>query len=359
VLPATGDVRTAAVAAPPPIPIATPWPSTLRIRIGQVERPSTLGSNAIGSSLAGWWKPIALTAMVLGVVVGLGLSVRSYWAALPPPLTTGTVRLETVPPDSQVFVDGRALGATPLDAQLSSGRHFVEFHRRNATRRLDVDVAAGGSTVARWDWTAKRTGRLHVNSDPAGARVLLDGVLRGTTPLELADVTVGSHAVVLETAKGSVRHTVTVSEEQVAALSESIYSGWVHVSTPIEVTITEGGKEHRPDEKNLILLTPGVHMLQFENAAFGYRQTLEAHVKPGAITSMEIAPPPSSISITSTVPAEVLIDGERVGETPITSRPIAIGTRDIVVRNGPGLERKMTVTVTTRPVEVDVDFSRP
>lgn len=302
---------------------------------------------------------MAIAALVLTLVVGLGLSVRWYWAGLAAAPTTGTVLLESSPANSRVLVDGRELGDTPLRTELSPGRHTVEFRRQKATRSLEVVIVAGRSTVSRLDWTAKRTGRLQVRSDPAGARVLVDGAVRGVTPLDLDDVTVGSHVVVLETAKGSVGRTVTVHEKQIAELSESIYSGWAHVSTPFEVAITEGGGELRLDERNLILLSPGLHALQFENAALGYRETIKTEVQPGATSSIAIVPPLSSISITSTVPAEVQIDGERAGETPIANRAIKIGTRDISLRDAAGSERTITVTVTTRPITVDVDFSKP
>jgi hypothetical protein len=42
------------------------------------------------------------------------------------------------------------------------------------------------------------TGSLQVDSRPAGARVLLDGQFVGATPLVLAEVATGSHAVTLE-----------------------------------------------------------------------------------------------------------------------------------------------------------------
>jgi hypothetical protein len=346
--------------APPPAmptPVLAPQFSLPSISIPKVSIPRvSMPVVQVLASAAAWLKPVVITTVVLACIVGIGLSARSYWNRLPAAPKTGNVLFETMPADSQVFMDGKPLGDTPLTAELPAGRHTVEFRRGKTTRAVEIDVVAGGSTVGRVDWTAKRTGRLRVSSDPSGARVLVDGKFRGSTPLELDDVVAGSHAVVLETAKGSVRRSVVVGEDQVAEVSESIYSGWAHVSTPFEVTISERGTALRLDDRNQIMLTPGVHTLQFENKALGYRQVHQVDVKPGATSSVAIVPPLSSITITSTVPAEVLIDGERVGEAPITDRPIAIGTRDIVVRSAPGTERKLSVTVTTQPMQVSVDF---
>ena len=70
-------------------------------------------------------------------------------------------------------------------------------------------------------------------------------------------------------------------------------------------------------------------------------------------------PPPSTLTVTASAPGEVFVDGQRVGETPLTDYPVNLGTRDIVVRAASGAERRFTTTVTTVPVRLDVDFSKP
>ena len=67
----------------------------------------------------------------------------------------------------------------------------------------------------------------------------------------------------------------------------------------------------------------------------------------------------STLTVTASAPAVVLIDGQQVGETPLTSHPIALGTRDIVVKGADGTERRFTQKVTVAPVQIDVDFSKP
>jgi hypothetical protein len=361
--PATG--QSPAFQPPSYVPVPLPRGTTTDERAPAAERrqslrmPSTNGVGALLGGLAQRAKRLAVAAAIVAAAGGAGWTAWSYWSKLPAAAKTGTVLLETVPPDSQVFMDGKVLGDTPLKTELPPGQHTIEFRRLKASRTIEISVTAGTPTVGRLDWTAKRTGRLQVNSDPAGARVLIDGKQRGFTPLLLDDLTVGPHAVVLETVKGSVRRTVTVADGRTAQISESIYSGWVHVSAPIEVTVSEGGRALRLDDRNLILLSPGPHDLQVDNGPLGYRDTQRVDVKPGETTRISIVPPPSKLTVTSTLPAEVLIDGERVGETPLTDHPVALGTRDIVVRNAPGTERLVTITVTVKPVQVDIDFAKP
>jgi len=365
------------VAPPPVLPIQAPdVPDKVpgRAAVVRVARPPLLRTiaaraGALYEPLAPWLRRLAVAAALLAVVGGAGWTARTYlpafsgmWSKLPKVSTTpttGMAVIESVPTGSQVLVDGKMVGTTPLTTELSAGLHVLEFRRLKATRKLEIDVVAGGSTVGRLDWTSKRTGRLQVTSVPPGARVTIDRRARGVTPLTVDGLAPGSHEVVLESAEGSVRETVDITADRTAEISPAIYSGWVQVSSSIEIAITEGTRAIHLDERNQVLLPPGIHELRFESRALGYRDTRRVEVKPGATTAISIVPSMSALTVTATLPAEVLVDGERVGETPLAGRPINLGTREIVVRSASGGERRFTMTVTVNPVRIDVDFSTP
>ena len=57
--------------------------------------------------------------------------------------------------------------------------------------------------------------------------------------------------------------------------------------------------------------------------------------------------PRGTININAVPWAEVYIDGEKAGETPLANVPIRLGVREIVFRNPKFPDRKQTVTVTT------------
>ena len=145
----------------------------------------------------------------------------------------------------------------------------------------------------------------------------------------------------LQTDQGSVRRTVAVTADQAALVSESIYAGWLKLFAPFELQIAEGTRAFRLDEQNQVLLPPGPHELRFENRALGYSETRRVEIEPGKTTSLSLVPPPSTLTVTSTTPAIVLIDGDQAGETPLTDHPVALGTRDIVVRSAAGAGTKV------------------
>ena len=61
--------------------------------------------------------------------------------------------------------------------------------------------------------------------------------------------------------------------------------------------------------------------------------------------------------MTSNEPAEVLIDGTRVGDTPYDGT-VDLGTHTVTVRTA-GAERQLTVAATSKPVQLEIDFSKP
>ena len=206
----------------------------------------------------------------------------------------------------------------------------------------------------------KPMGTLSVSTTPPGAQVTVDGKPRGVTPLELSDVSPGKHEVALKSDAGSVRRTITIAAGKTVAIEEAIFAGWVAVYSPFEVTISEGGRVLRPDERNQVMVPPGVHDLRFVNNALGFDISRQIEVKPGESATVRLTPEPSKLNVTATDAAEVFVDGTRIGETPLINAAVPLGTHEILVRRtADGAERRSTVTIGVAPFALHVDFSRP
>ncbi|HCZ06996.1 MAG TPA: hypothetical protein DHV12_07705 [Thermotogae bacterium] len=101
--------------------------------------------------------------------------------------TQGTVVLESEPRGAYVYVDGRYRGTTPLRITLDSGDHFAVFYLEGYEPIVrDFEVKSNRvTTVEAIFEKPKRTGRITIRSEPLGAQVYVNGVYRGTTPLEI------------------------------------------------------------------------------------------------------------------------------------------------------------------------------
>jgi len=225
--------------------------------------------------------------------------------------------------------------------------------RANATR------AAGATTGAASAVAPGGTGRLQVESSPTGAHVSIDGKERGVTPLTIEGLTAGPHQVVVHGNDGSVQKTVAINGGETTQLSESIYSGWLHVSAPFEIQLSEGTKSITLDDSNQVLLPPGPHDVRFENRSLGLRQVRHIDIRPGETTAISLERPMSHITVTASEPATVSIDGQSVGQTPLTDFAVAIGSRDVTVTSASGVVRHQTITLKVESSTIDVDFSKP
>jgi hypothetical protein len=132
-------------------------------------------------------------------------------------------------------------------------------------------------------------------------------------------------------------------------------SGWVAVFAPFEVQISEGNQGRRADDRGRVMLAPGRHSLRFRNRELGYDETRTVEVRPTATTTN--LTPQTTIGVTSNEPAEVLIDGTRVGDTPYEGS-VALGTHAVTVKTS-GAERLLTVEASSKPIQLEVDFSKP
>jgi PEGA domain-containing protein len=202
-------------------------------------------------------------------------------------------------------------------------------------------------------------GRLEVMSDPSGAQVLVDGRPRGVTPLTIADLNPAVHQVVIDSAKGSVRRSIAIVDNETAKMSELIFAGWVAVVVPFEVTIADGTHAVQMDDRNQVLLPPGPHVLHIQNRVLGYDEVRRVEVKPGEITTLSVSPSRTTLSVTANAPASVWIDGSHIGDTPVSGVPVDLGSHEVMVKSAEQDDRRLTVTATVNPLVLDIDFSKP
>jgi hypothetical protein len=91
-------------------------------------------------------------------------------------------------------------------------------------------------TLTRPTLYAVTSGGLTVSSDPPGALVKVDGELRGTTPLELADISPGNHTVgIQKDGYQPVIEDITVRENETIALGRTLEP---LTASPVTVPVT-------------------------------------------------------------------------------------------------------------------------
>jgi len=260
-------------------------------------------------------------------------------------------------------------------------------------------------------------GRAIINSSPAGALVFIDGVARGSTPIDL-QLPPGAHTLQLQNGAsirtlplevqasqatshyielpvaaappvsrrnvsrgaeppparaevpsrptpsqprgGRPPRTLPASSAQPSQAPPAAVSteGWASISVPFTAQVTQNGRTIGTTGSPLAL-PAGVHTLELTNATFEFRTTLTVAIAPGETTRLSVTLPNGSLSVNALPWAEVFVDGRPIGTTPLANVPVPVGTREILWRHPDFGDRRQLINVTARsPVRLGTDLRR-
>lgn len=271
---------------------------------------------------------------------------------------------------------------------------------------IGVLLAGGGMVAARRLLSTERevtaTGTLTIATNPSGAQAIVDGVRRGVTPVTLS-LAVGPHRVELRgdaeprvipitmTAGAQLSHFVDLPKPAPppfvattgpaiadaappppppvpAAVDELSLAGWIAVdvkagkgaSDRLDVDVYEGDRLLGNSRVDRIMLPVGRHDLELVNAAVGLRVKRNVQIGAGKVSHIALDRPNGTIAVNALPWAEVWVDGDKIGETPIGKLEIAVGSHDVVFRHPDLGERQQTVIVTAAiPARISVDLRKP
>jgi hypothetical protein len=199
--------------------------------------------------------------------------------------------------------------------------------------------------------------RVTVTSEPAGLRVAIDGKAVGVTPLTLDKIPPGRHTVTLQGPGGTLKKTINVQPGQTVAVDVPVFSGFAEISIPFVVEVAENGKPLGTSDSQIIL-GPGRHLLHLQNRDLNYNSVQTVDIEPGESARITLDPR-GSANINAAPWAEVFIDGQTAGQTPLANVPIRLGVREILFKNPQFPERRIVTTVRAGdPVTIAVDFNK-
>lgn len=313
-------------------------------------------------------KWIAAAVAVICATAGGAWVARQRLAAVTPPVTTGTMTVNTEPPGAEVEVDGEKRGRSPLSLSLTAGAHTLVVRANGESKTVPITIAAGAdiSQYLELPKAGSGFGQLQVRTEPAGARISIDGTPLGKTPMTIIEIVPGEHAVTLESDLGTVTQKVTIEAGVQASLmvplgpqTGAVASGWITVTSPLEVELRENGRLLGTSGIDRIMLAVGKHDIELVNDLVGYKEMRTVQVTPGRVTALSLAIPKGTVSLNAVPWATVSIDGENVGDTPIGNLPLAVGQHEVVFRNTELGEQRRIITVTLRaPTRLSVDMTR-
>ena len=138
-------------------------------------------------------------------------------------------------PASDIFIDGERVAKGQWNGRLSSGTHLVEARKpshRNSS--LKVNLSNGENKTVTIPNPEPIYSMLDINSQPMGAKILIDGEDFGTTPRVIKNILVGEHTLSLvKQGCAKLEKTFTLKEKEMLSLNEKLDSGKI-------ITVTTG-----------------------------------------------------------------------------------------------------------------------
>ena len=323
------------------------------------------------TSVAPFWRRAAIGLAVVAVIE-TAIIVWSFGGTAISS-SSGTVIIESKPSGAQVKIDGQDKGMTPLSTKVSAGAHVIEIASGGEPRVIPMSIESGQTFAQYLELTnGTSLGRLAVASTPTGAAILLDGQPRGTAPTEIPDIAAGEHELTLELNGMRVRQPVSVSAGTTTTVAVPMTgptataippppptTGSLVVQVPFEMQVFEGDQLLGVTSSRLAL-QPGPHELRVVSETLAFNTSLHAEIVAGKSTRLAVPLPKGVIHLNAAPWAEVWIDGQKVGETPIGNLPITIGPHEIVFKHPELGEQHHAATVTASvPVRLSVDLRKP
>jgi hypothetical protein len=128
-------------------------------------------------------------------------------------MARGSIRVTSDPSGASVLMDGKKIGVTPLDlADIGPGQKKITVEQNGSKPVTQTASVKSGQQTQLDVRLEAMTCVIKITSDPSNADVYVDDQKSGTTPVELKNISAGSHKIVINK-DGYLNFTQTITVE--------------------------------------------------------------------------------------------------------------------------------------------------
>ncbi|PIN82856.1 hypothetical protein COV61_04745, partial [Candidatus Micrarchaeota archaeon CG11_big_fil_rev_8_21_14_0_20_47_5] len=264
--------------------------------------------------------------------------------------TNGTLYVSSSPSGANVYVDNSYRGLTSLYVyQLPPGSHLLKLTKSGYLDYLTIfNITANQTTYINAILTQNGTnqtqnGTLNVSSNPSGASVYVDSIMKGYTPYS-GTIAAGNHTLLLTKAGYQNYQTpVTINAGQITVINATLMplpnvsNGNLTVySTPsyANVYVDSIYRGHTP--LNVLVLSVGNHTLLLTKWGYNNYQTPftiiggQITIINAVLTYQNASNQTGNLQVSSTPTlANVYLDNLLLGTTPLYYAGIPVGTHTL------------------------------
>ena len=263
-------------------------------------------------------------------------------------------------PASDIFIDGERVAKGQWNGRLSSGTHLVEARKpshRNSS--LKVNLSNGENKTVTIPNPEPIYSMLDINSQPMGAKILIDGEDFGTTPRVIKNILVGEHTLSLvKQGCAKLEKTFTLKEKEMLSLNEKLESGKI-----ITVTTDKEGDEiyvdgtfagHSPLD---VSMGYGQHTVKAIREGRSVMKDIDVKIN-GTQTQLTLEFGKIITVTTGREGDEIYVDGKLAGHSPLDVS-MGYGRHTVkAIRNGKSVEKSFDVRENGGESSLLLKFSR-
>jgi hypothetical protein len=211
-------------------------------------------------------------------------------------------------------------------------------------------------------------GTLNIGTEPAGITVTVDGRTVGRSPITMA-VAPGQHRVAFGASPADQTQTVMVQAGATTMLIVPLPAekperaapapGWMELRGPIEAEVLEDGRVIATTQASRVMLPAGTHRVEIVNAATGFHESRAIDIVPGRVAGLTFDVPAGVLAVNAAPWADVWVDGQSFGTTPLGNISVPIGTHEVIFRHPSYGEQRRTVVVPVKgTARLSLDFTK-
>ena len=235
----------------------------------------------------------------------------------------GLLLLRTEPAGANILIDGVSFGQTPrlVTTLAAKDQHVVRFRKAGYQDQTITVRFDGRKPQVRTETLVLASGTVDVQSEPAGAEVTVNGIVRGVTPLRVSGIPKGRATVKfkLEGFEDEVRElAINAGDVQTLQIAMKGVPGTLHL-----VSVPEGARFYVNEEARgkgpltLTGLAPGDYAVRVELDGFGTATKTITIANGGSVREeFRLSNVMGRLEVrTDPVGAQLLIDGRPAGIT--------------------------------------------
>ncbi len=182
-----------------------------------------------------------------------------------------------------------------------------------------------------------------IEASRPGLTVLVNNQPAGTTPLQIA-VSSATKSIRIEADSNPAATAPAAAVPPPPAATPQPRTGGVRFNSPLNLQVLEGNRV-LGSAGDTHTLAPGSHQLDLVNNDLGFRTRQVVNIVAGETATFTVATPTGRLSVNAQPWAQVWVDQNAVGETPIANLAVPIGQHQVIFRHPQLGERTETVTV--------------